>query len=76
MASDDELKMYCIYARESLEKMNGIRGKLASMAGHAYLHAWWNAAEGHSNDANDYRDTNLAIKITLSWKRFEMPIQP
>ena len=37
------MKMYCIVARESLKKMNGNRGKLAAQAGHAYLHAYWDA---------------------------------
>ena len=36
-------KMYCIFANESVKKMNGVRGKLASMSGHAYLHAFWDA---------------------------------
>lgn len=36
-------KMYCIFAKESLDKINGIRGKLATQAGHAYLHAYWDA---------------------------------
>lgn len=41
--SDDKIKIYIIFAKESLAKMNGIRGKLASQAGHAALHAWWEA---------------------------------
>lgn len=36
-------KMYAIFALESVKKMNGVRGKLASMSGHAYLHAYWDA---------------------------------
>lgn len=36
-------KMYCIFANESVKKMNGVRGKLASMSGHAYLNAFWDA---------------------------------
>ena len=35
--SEPKIKMYCIFSKEALKKMNGIRGKLASQAGHAYL---------------------------------------
>lgn len=35
--------MYCIFAAESVAKMQGNRGKLAAQAGHAYLHAYWDA---------------------------------
>lgn len=38
-------KMYCIFAKESLDKIKGVRGKLATQAGHAYLHAYWDAME-------------------------------
>jgi peptidyl-tRNA hydrolase len=37
------MRMYCIYSREGIKKMGGNRGKLAAMAGHAYLHAFWDA---------------------------------
>lgn len=36
-------KIYCIFAQESIDKMGGNVGKLAAQAGHAYLHAFWNA---------------------------------
>lgn len=43
------IKMYCIFSRESLEAMTidgqVVKGKLAAQAGHAYLHAWWDAVE-------------------------------
>lgn len=38
-------RMYCIVARDSLKLMNGNRGKLAAQAGHAYLHAFWDAED-------------------------------
>lgn len=38
-----DLKLYCIFAEDQLDKMKDSRGKLAAMAGHAYLHSWWNA---------------------------------
>lgn len=37
--------MYCIFAKESIDKMKGVRGKMCTQAGHAYLHAYWNAIE-------------------------------
>ena len=39
------MKMYCVVARDSLKAMNGNRGKLAAQAGHAYLHAYWDAQD-------------------------------
>lgn len=47
---EDPIKLYCIFARESLTKMNGIRGKLAAQAGHAYLHAYWDAEKRFGED--------------------------
>jgi peptidyl-tRNA hydrolase len=65
--------MYCIFAKDAIKKMNGVRGKMASMAGHAYLHSWWDAEEkGWENrykrpsPAVKYRISNLAFKITLA----------
>ena len=67
------IKMYCIFAKESVKKMNGNRGKLASMAGHAYLHAYWDAVE-HNWRGDDwegflhaaaYKNSGKAYKITL-----------
>lgn len=67
-------KMYCIFAQETLDKMKGLRGKLASMAGHAYLHSYWDAISGgiplvnHNErfrQAQDYRNSGMAFKITL-----------
>lgn len=40
------MKMYCIFARESIEKMGGNRGKLAAMAGHAFVGALLDAENG------------------------------
>lgn len=69
------IKMYCVFALESVKKMNGIRGKLASMAGHAYLHAYWDSesrfpgqhgySEDEFSDAEKYRNSGVAYKITL-----------
>jgi len=66
-------KMYAIFALESVKKMNGIRGKLASMSGHAYLHAYWDAMKSGPvgdpmrflDQARAYRESDHAYKITL-----------
>jgi peptidyl-tRNA hydrolase len=57
--------MYCIYSREGIKKMGGNRGKLAAMAGHAYLHAYWNALYTDSKSASEYRSGEKARKIAL-----------
>lgn len=36
-------KIYIIFAMESVAKMNGIRGKMCTQAGHAVLHTVWDA---------------------------------
>ena len=59
------LKMYCIFSKESLKKMNGIRGKLAAQAGHAYLHAYWNAECTNPSSTVAYRNSDHAYKICL-----------
>jgi peptidyl-tRNA hydrolase len=72
-------KLYCIFAKESVQKMNGIRGKMCTQAGHAYLHAFWDAIR--KNVLNDfdldlvqerkmaqavaYQNSDHAYKITL-----------
>ena len=73
-------KMYCIFAKESIAKMNGIRGKMATQAGHAYLHAFWDATTPNPNhttlaepdifakkqeQAFAYVNSDHAYKITL-----------
>ncbi len=63
-------KMYCIFAKESLDKINGIRGKLATQAGHAYLHAFWDATNHSASyievtQAIEYMKLERAYKITL-----------
>lgn len=71
-----KVKMYCIFAKESIDKMNGIRGKMCAQAGHAYLHAFWDAlltgTNGEGLGSNNklsqavaYRQTDHAYKITL-----------
>ena len=63
------IKMYCIFAMESIKKMNGSRGKLASMAGHAYLHAYWNSGDKGGGFGRGYDDN--AIPFTQRYKMSE-----
>lgn len=53
------IKMYAIFARETLRQMQ-FEGKLAAQAGHAYLHAWWDAEDrfgpGKWVESRDYYD--------------------
>lgn len=58
------MKMYCIFSKESLEKMKGIRGKMTSQSGHAFLHAFWNSELNFPEHAEEYRDSEHAVKIT------------
>ena len=58
-------KMYCIFAKESVQKMSGVRGKMCAQAGHAYLHTFVNAMSETPELAAAYLDSNHAYKITL-----------
>lgn len=63
-----KIKMYCIFADESVKKMNGVRGKLASMSGHAYLHAYWDSLNPEKcfiDQVRAYMTSDRAYKITL-----------
>lgn len=62
-----KVKMYCIFAMESVKKMNGNRGKMSTQAGHAYLHSFWNAigTPNKSQQALAYQESDRAYKITL-----------
>ncbi len=62
---EPELKMYAIFSPAALKAMKGIRGKLAAQAGHAYLHAWWDAVDRHPFKAWTYRKSPRAYKIAL-----------
>ncbi len=73
------IKMYAIFCRETLRQMK-FEGKLAAQAGHAYLHAWWDAEdrfgaveggevyyfpEGYRSIMQAYRYSDDARKIAL-----------
>ena len=74
-----KIKMYCIFAKESVAKMKGNRGKMSTQAGHAYLHAYWDSENKFTFRTNetewsnsyrygpaiDYRNSDHAYKITL-----------
>lgn len=63
------IKMYAVFARETLEQML-FEGKLAAQAGHAYLHAWWDAEKrwnyspsvDSTTPSSDYRRTMYEYK--------------
>lgn len=69
------MKMYCIFSKEAIKLMNGNRGKLSSMAGHAFLHSWWDANDKcwesqnrHHKNATwpaAYKNSMLAKKVTV-----------
>lgn len=44
--------------------MKGIRGKMASQAGHAFLHAFWDSEKRFPEYAKNYLESDHAIKIT------------
>lgn len=60
------MKMYCIVAKDSLKAMNGNRGKLSAQSGHAYLHAYWDAEARGMPQAEPYRASGMAKKVTLA----------
>lgn len=57
---EDKIKMYAVFAKESLTKMNGNRGKLAAQAGHAYLHSYWDAQDRFGEDAYPHNFGSMA----------------
>ena len=62
--------MYCIFAKDAVKAMNGNRGKMASMAGHAFLHSFWNGQEkAHENRYQQRSPTSL---YKLSEKAFKV----
>ncbi len=60
-----KLKMYCLCSKEALDKMKGVRGKMITQGGHAYLHAFWDSEKRFSSHARAYRNSQHAYKITL-----------
>lgn len=58
-------KMYTIMCKTAVTKMNGIRGKMITQGGHAYLHAFWDAEKRFPAAARGYQNSQHARKITL-----------
>lgn len=58
-------KMYAVMCMEAVQKMNGIRGKMISQGGHAYLHASWDSEKRFPQNLKAYQDSDHAVKITL-----------
>lgn len=63
--AEPKLRMYCVFSKEAIKLMNGSRGKLAAQAGHAYLHAYWDAEKRFPELAKRYRNSERAYKICL-----------
>lgn len=45
--------------------MNGIRGKMCTQAGHAYVHSFWDSMARFPKQAKSFMDSQRAKKITL-----------
>ena len=58
------MRIYCIFSKEAIDLMGGNRGKLAAMAGHAFLHSYWDAEVHFPSKAVAYTK-GIARKITL-----------
>lgn len=64
-----ELRLYAIANAEALKAAGGNRGKMMAQAGHAFLHAFWNAQERIDGNgphrASQYQFSGAAVKIVL-----------
>jgi peptidyl-tRNA hydrolase len=60
-----KIKQYCIFAKEAVDKMNGVRGKMCTQAGHAYVHCALQAAKNFPEQLEAYMNGDHAYKITL-----------
>jgi peptidyl-tRNA hydrolase len=59
-----DLRLYAIINKEALAAAGGARGKMMAQAGHAFLHAFWDAEARFPERARAYR-TGRATKIVL-----------
>lgn len=64
---NDNIKLYCVIAREAVELMGGNRGKMMTQAGHAYVHALTDSMQrqDRSQVVSDYLGSGQSFKITL-----------
>ncbi|MBL8550810.1 MAG: hypothetical protein JNJ73_12570 [Hyphomonadaceae bacterium] len=60
-----DLRLYAIISREALKAAGGVRGKMMAQAGHAFLHAYWDAEARFPDRARAYRQ-GRAKKIVLA----------
>lgn len=60
-----EYKLYCLMAKDSVDKMKGIRGKMITQGGHGYLHAVWDSDARFPEFSHAYKNSGMAKKITL-----------
>ena len=65
-----DLRLYAIISREALKAAGGARGKMMAQAGHAFLHAYWDAEARFPERARAYR-AGLAKKIVLAAENAE-----
>ena len=61
-----ELRLYAIVNKEALAAAKGNRGKMHAQAGHAFLHAWWDAERRFPEAARRYREEQAATKVVLA----------
>lgn len=65
-----DFRMYAIVNREAVTAAGGNRGKMLAQAGHAFLHAWWEAFADLDHPENMgaaalYKNSGAAVKIVL-----------
>lgn len=61
----EELKLYCIVSKEAVDACKGVRGKMASQAGHAFVGALVDALQRFNDKATAYIESAAVPKITL-----------
>ena len=68
------IKMYAIFCRETLKDFQQNEGKLAAQAGHAYLHAWWDAEKRLAEQPyftmfdNGFTKSDYFLNVMLPYK--------
>jgi peptidyl-tRNA hydrolase len=59
------MKMYCIYCEETIKDFNGIRGKMTSQSGHAFLNAFLDSQIRFPYISAQYAASVMQPKISL-----------
>ncbi|MGE0596739.1 MAG: aminoacyl-tRNA hydrolase [Hyphomonadaceae bacterium] len=60
-----DFRLYAIINKEALRAAGGSRGKMMAQAGHAFLHAYWDAEQRFPERTQAYR-SGRAKKIVLA----------